>query len=109
MSDLDRCATCMKHVQSCRCNSGRVRPREAVVEFARLMELVLRENDHKGKNVKGFKVDVMLERLWDEVREVDREAWGHPNITTTSQQKQKIMKEAVDVANIAMMIYFGSY
>jgi hypothetical protein len=81
--------------------------RTAVMRFAEAMELKLRENDHKG-NVTQVRFDYALDRVWDEVRELDRAGFGHINIGTTKKKKAQIKLECVDVANFAMMAWFGA-
>lgn len=82
----------------------RYRLRPAVLRFARAMELILRENDHKGP-VTNVRCDVAMDGLWLEMRELDRASWGHINISTTPEEKAAIQKEAVDVANFALMVW----
>jgi hypothetical protein len=72
------------------------------------MEKVLRENDHKGKP-EDCPLYTAVDRMFDEVRELDRAAYGHPNIDTTDEQLDEIRREAVDVANFALMAWFGAY
>lgn len=85
-------------------NTETVKLRPAVQRFAEAMERILRENDHKG-SVTNVRCDVAMDGLWDEVRELDRAAWGHVNISTTRPEKNAIQKEAVDVANFALMVW----
>jgi hypothetical protein len=84
-----------------------VRIRPAVMKFAEAMELKLRENDHKGR-VTDVRFDYALDRLWDEIRELDRAGFGHVNISTTKEESAAIKTECVDVANFAMMAWFGA-
>lgn len=81
--------------------------RKAVMEFAEAMERVLRENDYKGKP-EDCPLDTAVDRLWDELRELDRAAYGHVNIDTTDERLEEIRGEAVDVANFALMAWFGA-
>lgn len=81
--------------------------RPIVMAFAEAMEKVLRENDYKGKP-EDCPLDTAVDRLHDELRELDREAYGHPNIGTTEEELEKIRSEAVDVANFAMMAWCGA-
>jgi len=71
--------------------------RPEVIKFAMHMEKVLRENDHKS----GWK-NTTLEWLYlclrEEVSELDDVTCMWP------RHKDKILKEAVDVANYCMMI-----
>lgn len=84
-----------------------MRIRKAVMQFAEAMERKLRENDHKGK-VTEVRFDYALERIWDEVRELDRVGHGHVNISTTKEECSAIKDECIDVANFAMMAWFGA-
>jgi len=81
--------------------------RPAVAEFAEAMEKILRKNDHKGTNIRDVDPSVCLERLWEELRELDRVAYGHPNITTTRKAIEEMQKEAIDVANFAAMYWLS--
>lgn len=81
--------------------------RKCVMEFAEAMERKLRENDYKGKP-EECPLDTAVDRLWDELRELDRAAYGHVNIDTTGEQLEEIRNEAVDVANFALMAWFGA-
>lgn len=81
--------------------------RPAVERFAQEMERVLRENDYKG-SVTNVRCDVAVDRLWDEVRELDRAAYGHVNISSTKEECGAIRKEAVDVANFALMVWHSA-
>lgn len=85
----------------------KVEIRPELLRFAEAMEIVLRENDYKGSTSEGFRPDEMLERMWDEIRELDREAYGHPSILTTRRKLKTMGKEAVDVANFAMFFWLG--
>jgi hypothetical protein len=81
--------------------------RPAVERFAQEMERILRENDHKG-SVTNLRCDVAMEGLWLEMRELDRASWGHVNISTTRVERGAIQKEAVDVANFALMVWHSA-
>lgn len=81
--------------------------RPAVMRFAEEMEKILRENDYKGRP-EDCPLDTAVDRMFDEVRELDRAACGHPNINTTDEELAEIRREAVDVANFALMAYFGA-
>ena len=86
---------------------GAVPIRPELLKFAEAMEVVLQENDYKG-SVTTVPCDVAVERLWDEMRELDRAAWGHISIITQSGERKRIQKEAVDVANFALMAWYGA-
>jgi hypothetical protein len=81
--------------------------RPELIRFAARMEEILRANDHKGGTSRGFRPDEMLERVWDEVRELDRATHGHPNIYTPEDRLRRMQDEAVDVANFAMLFWLG--
>lgn len=81
-----------------------MRIRKVVMDFAEAMERVLRENDYKGKP-EDCPLDTAVDRLYDELRELDKAAHGHPNVDTTSEEIAEIEKEAVDVANFALMAW----
>jgi hypothetical protein len=84
-----------------------IRLRPAVQRFAEAMETILRDNDHKG-SVTNVRCDVAVESLWREMRELDRAAWGHVSMETTPEHRLRIQKEAVDVANFALMVWHGA-
>lgn len=81
--------------------------RPAVQRFAQDMERILRENDHKG-SVTNVRCDVAMEGLWTEMRELDRASWGHVSMSTTKLDRVAIRKEAVDVANFALMVWHAA-
>ena len=71
--------------------------RPEVAWFAWQMELQLRANDHKG----GWQGDALLslwDRLYEEADELRSELYALPLVPL------RIVKEAVDVANFAMMV-----
>lgn len=73
-----------------------IEPRPEVNDFALAMEHVLRDNDHKG----GWgdeDIMVLFDHLMSEVHELETELQVGSSDT--------IQHEAVDVANIAMMIH----
>jgi hypothetical protein len=73
----------------------RIRNRKAVSNFAKHMELRLRENDHKGKEGwRGWAKRSLFGMLLEEVIELC-------NATDNDNVKQ----ECCDVANFAMMIF----
>jgi hypothetical protein len=84
-----------------------IKLRPAVLRFAEAMERILRENDHKG-SVTNVRCDMAMDGLWDEIRELDRAAWGHINIGTKRDEKNAIQKEAIDVANFALMVWHSA-
>ena len=85
-----------------------MKPRPCVEDFALDMELKLRANEHKG-GWDDCDLEFLLEKLTEEKRELvvatrkfddNHYSVNPPN----SQLKQKVIDEAADVGNIAMMI-----
>lgn len=84
--------------------------RPEVQRFAELMEKVLRQNDYKGDGHKGLPLDTCMDRLSDEIRELERAAgqfYEDPNVPMGEEDRKKIITEAVDVANFCMMLIEG--
>lgn len=80
--------------------------------FAEAMECQLRLNDHKS-GIEDMRVDDAVERLWDEVRELDRAAYRDPTgaistIFTKPKTLVDVANEALDVANFAMAVWLGA-
>ncbi len=73
--------------------------RGVVLAFAALMEKTLRSNDHKG-GWGGDSVRWLRGRLHQEVEELDTAIKG----LSRGVRPKEVAKEAVDVANFAMMI-----
>jgi NTP pyrophosphatase (non-canonical NTP hydrolase) len=71
-------------------------PRAEVAWFAEQMELKLRENDHKP-HWRGSDIEYLHKRLQEEVDELMYELHSPLN-------EERVVKEAADVANFAMMI-----
>ena len=87
-------------------------PRKEVKRFAARMEEVLQENDHKGHWSK-CSYAYLLQGLKQEVDELDEALEGHVigqvmprdlSGASSVEQYGEVEKEAVDVANFAMMI-----
>ena len=74
--------------------------RDELAWFANKMESVLRCNDHK-RHWTGMSTAQLLTRLRQELRELERET---KRDGTLDGGTWKIIKEAADVANFAMMI-----
>lgn len=76
-----------------------VKKRQEVEDFSLVMEAVLSSYDEE-KGSGGWKYDTptaLWNHLSEEVRELEKEIfWG---------DKEKILKEVIDVGNMAMMIY----
>lgn len=87
--------------------SQKIEVRPELLRFAEAMERVLRKNDWKGETTYGCDPTTALDGIWDEVRELDRESYGHPNISTSRAKFGRMKKEAVDVANFAMLFWLG--
>ena len=85
-----------------------MKPRQAVEDFAIDMEVKLRANEYKG-GWDDCDLEFLLEKLTEEKRELvvatrkfndNHYSVSPPN----SQLKQRVIDEAADVGNIAMMI-----
>ena len=76
-------------------------PRPAVMWFARRMEDVLRRNDYKGTWAEST-VEALLWKLHEEVAELHLAVLRGADTGT-------VVKEAVDVGNMAMMIADVAY
>ena len=81
-----------------------LRPRAAVRRFAQEMERVLRKNDYKS-GWKGMHHPEIIQRLHQELHEIEREiiTWQHLH-RDSDRLPEKLIAEAVDVANFTMMI-----
>jgi hypothetical protein len=95
-------------------------PRQEIRWFADAMEMKLRENDHKGGwwSVVDGEIHTcdpmwLLERLRQEVDELAKEVAPEPcgcralsecNHFAWGPDKRRVVKEAADIANFAMMI-----
>lgn len=79
--------------------------RPAVAAFAQAMEAELRENEHKGGRV-AWRQDApidLLRRVREETEELDLEIF-HTCETRGVLNLGKVLSEAADVANMAMMV-----
>lgn len=74
--------------------------REALKTFAQSMEIELRKNEFRG-NWGEHDPEEMMAKLWDEVYDLDDQVEAYMN---GNGDKDKILKEAVDVANYAMFV-----
>lgn len=72
-------------------------PRDEVLEFSEDMEHQLSNNDHKG-HWSGCTNAYLLRRLETECRELRRE------LEKSRVKPERVIREAADVANFAMMI-----
>lgn len=81
--------------------------RPELLRFVAAMEATLRRNDHKGGTGEGCDPTYMLEKCWEEIRELDREMHGHPNIFTPAAKFDRMKHEAVDLANCAALLWLG--
>lgn len=84
--------------------------RPEVAAFAQAMEAQLRANDHKP-GWKGIEPDALLDRLREERRElevavlqIEVYAMGNCSPANTTHYVGRVVKEAADVANFAMMV-----
>ena len=84
-----------------------VTPRPVVQRFALLMEEVLRANDHKPGWEEDEHGDLMtrLEQETTELRElISAHPWDVPSRHLPDEVRQRILREAADVANFALMV-----
>jgi hypothetical protein len=94
--------------QQAKAKCDRCRPlREELLAFALEMEKVFRANSHKGPTRDGVDLQFAVERLFQEVRELDRGAYSHVSILTTHEELEEIRHETVDVANFAALGWIG--
>jgi hypothetical protein len=82
--------------------------RPCVREFAMDMENVLRENDHKT-GWKNNTLDSLFRMMGREVEELEEEIDVFNNLqrkgVEVPEVRNAICREAIDIANFAMMIY----
>jgi hypothetical protein len=86
-------------------NRFMLKRRNAVLQFSKVMELKLQDNDHKG--VDGWLNETetyLFDRLDDETKELAEAVTLH-NDNPSKRKAKAVMEEAVDVANFAMMVY----
>ena len=92
----------------------RERVRPEVWQFALLMEKKLKENDHK-KSWKKCKILYLIERLKDEIKELEDCFWiedsrsdfiniGDDFMIKGKYSEEDVIKECADVSNFSMMI-----
>lgn len=76
-------------------------PRIELRTFAKAMETVLRQNDWK-RGWKGDHPRMLIDRIWDEIRELERavDYWG-----VGKAPIEEVQKELVDIANFCMMAW----
>jgi len=85
-----------------------LKPRPQVAVFASAMEGILKAKDHRGEFLDEVEAFFALDRLFQEVRELDREAYSELHKTIiASKALDKIQHEAIDVANFAAMIWWA--
>lgn len=87
-------------------NKEKPRWRPEVIWFADAMERKLHINEHKG-GWEGFEPEILLRRLREETNELKKVLSSHSGISSScipEPEKQRILDEAADVANFAMMI-----
>lgn len=87
--------------------------RPAIMDFAIAMERTLRKHDgEKGRGIKTIPGDYALERIWDEVRELDRTAYAAvsdaPGVDLDERVIDRIQEECTDTANFAAMLWWWS-
>ena len=71
--------------------------------FAEAMERKLAANDHKG-GWEDCSIDYLIKRLRQETSELLKVAGDREARTLTNEEAEKVLNEAADVANFAMMI-----
>lgn len=79
----------------------RLVPRKELMDFARAMEKVLRQNDWK-QGWKGDSPTALIDRIWDEIREMEV---SMSNYRKNNAQVDDVQKELVDIANFCMMAW----
>jgi len=77
--------------------------RPEVAAFAIEMETVLRENDHKS-GWDRMSVHQLFSRIKDEFEELQREYILQTNALDGVNRKDRLRKEAIDVANFCMFL-----
>lgn len=88
-------AAIAKEVADALFNLGKALPRNEVYIYAEAMEAELKENDHKG-GWKDCSIEFLVSKLHEEVDElIEAVCYGTP---------ERILSEAADIGNIAMMI-----
>lgn len=90
-----------------------VKPRNSVMTFARMMELKLRQHDEGKGGQKAWRADP-IDQLVDRVQEETNELYPEVSRLETARRVQstrtevdsaeRVAEEAVDVANMAMMV-----
>lgn len=85
-----------------------LKPRPQVAVFAAAMEEVLKTKDHRGQFLDEVDPMFALNRLWEEVRELDREAFAELHKQIIDPKKlEKIQHECCDVSNFSAMIWWA--
>lgn len=80
-----------------------LRLRPEVVAFAQAMERKLRANDHKG-GWEDEDPEWLMDRLKEEVAELDRAITTRDGGPLSGRAMKRVIREASDVANFAMML-----
>ena len=85
--------------------AGRLRPRKAVMQFARRMEVVLREHDWKGgwKAMRDVHTVVELREQAQELQDAIA-VWSYHYANDRNAGVNRVLDSALDVANYAMML-----
>lgn len=85
-----------------------LKPRPQVAVFASAMEEVLKTKDHRGQFLDEVSPIFALDRIFQEVRELDREAYVELHKQIIDPKKlEKIQHEATDVANFCAMVWWA--
>ena len=78
--------------------------RDQLVEFISEMEKILKENDYKG-GWDSCSIKFIRDKLIEEFREVLLETRKVINEKTDEKTVEKTQKEAIDLANMCMILY----
>jgi hypothetical protein len=85
-----------------------LKPRPQVAVFAAAMEEVLKTKDHRGEFLDEVRPIFALDRLFQEVRELDREGYNELHKEIIDPKKlERIQNESVDVSNFAAMVWWA--
>ena len=82
--------------------------RPEVAKFAIEMETVLQENDHKS-GWDTMSVHQLFSRIKDEFEELQREYTLQTNALDGVNRRDRLRKEAIDVANFCMFLSYWTH
>ena len=84
---------------------AKMRPRPAVRQFGKLMELILRNNDYKGKTGwRSMTKNEMLDRIEQEAEELMLIMWERRHKPWQPVDPMKLLTEIADVANFGVFL-----